>query len=258
VARIGKSFVAAFAIHQVLQSLKDVAAELDAMQGGGGARFTAEQRRKQLEGLSASERENIMVGSVEAGAAGGSIKNYLAKSAGLFSFAFSTIAEQFREFGRTKNAAGLLFDWGRSSQRVAARHTDIFNAMRQQSPAKDAEDRSKEKADEEKIFQLRLKRMTVEERISNIRLRMRGKSGVELEELTNQLFEADQEWNKKHKRPGLTVGTEVSRNMEVFDPLRRIGAFNQGSDTGFKLMTFQERIARATERTAENTGEGPL
>lgn len=51
---------------------------------------------------------------------------------------------------------------------------------------------------------------------------------------------------------------EKTELLQIFDPLRRIGAFSQGTDTGFKLVSLQERIARATERTAENTGEGPL
>lgn len=256
IARVGKMFLAAFAFHKVLASLREVSAELDKMMGGGKERFLAEQRRKQLEALPQNVRENIMVGDAEVEAIGGGIKNYLANAAGLLSFGGSVIAEQLRELRKTKDVMGFLLNWGKASQIVAGRQSEVFNQMRQPG-APPAVDNAAELDRERRLFDLRLKRMNLEEKMFAIRFRLRKVTDeVEREELINQLRDAEAEFAKSRAvKPGIRVGAE---NLEIFDPLRRIGAFGQGADTGFKLVTLQERIARATERTAENTGEGPL
>lgn len=266
IARIGKSFVAAFAIRQVLANISKVAEELQKLDPSkyNISGFTEDRRRRELEKTPANRREDIALGEIAMEDVAGGIRDFTSKGAGLWAFAAQTVREAFRETAKTKDVTNLIWGWGSASERAAAMQTETMQQLRAFSMAqsqKIADDESAKRlkeqaADEERIFQLRLKRMKLDEQFFAISVRMRGKSGLEREEYENMLFELRQKLMEKPVRK--TAAERESEAVQIFDPLRRIGAFNQGTDTGFKLVTLQERIARATERTAENTGEGPL
>jgi len=131
IAKIGKAFVAAFAVNQVVSSLKEVSKELGDLDAQfNSSAFLKQQRQAQLAGLSASDRENILAGNAQVESAKGGMSNYLAKGAGLFAFAGGTVSETLKEFSRTKDPGTLLFGWGNASVKAAEAQKEIVNGIR--------------------------------------------------------------------------------------------------------------------------------
>lgn len=71
---------------------------------------------------------------------------------------------------------------------------------------------------------------------------------LETEKLLNQIISIDQDAKEKAEQPKFRTRTIGDAPR---DPLARIGGFTGGADV--KVLTVQERIAKATEETATNT-----
>jgi hypothetical protein len=72
---------------------------------------------------------------------------------------------------------------------------------------------------------------------------------LEGEKLLSQIGAIDDDEKNKIREPEFQTRNIGDRPL---DPLARIGGFTGGGDV--KIITIQERIASATEKTAENTG----
>jgi len=70
---------------------------------------------------------------------------------------------------------------------------------------------------------------------------------LETERLLNQILAIE----GQQKKPTADQFRAANMADRINDPLARIGGFTGGAD--IKVITIQERIARATEETASNT-----
>lgn len=131
IAKIGKAFVAAFAVREVIASLKDVSAELDALYANIDAKaYQKAVRDKQLAGISRPDQEGILAGQSQVDTAAGGFKNWMAKAAGLYAFAAGTVSRNIKDTLATSDPGRLLFGWGEASQKAAAAQSQIVEGMR--------------------------------------------------------------------------------------------------------------------------------
>ncbi len=131
IAKIGKAFVAAFAVREVIASLKDVSAELDALYANIDAKaYQKAVRDKQLAGISRPDQEGILAGQSQVDTAVGGFKNWMAKAAGLYAFAAGTVSRNIKDTLATSDPGRLLFGWGEASQKAAAAQSQIVEGMR--------------------------------------------------------------------------------------------------------------------------------
>lgn len=113
----------------------------------------------------------------------------------------------------------------------------------------------KELSNEDKLIELKRRRAAILEILrDNFEMGVPGipplkakEMQLETEKLLNQILaiEGDQDKPKAAQFRRMNIGEKA------LDPLARIGGFTGGADA--RIVTIQERIAKATEETADNT-----
>lgn len=177
IAKIGKAFVAAFAVNQVVRSLQEVSKELGDLDAQlNSSAYLKLQRQNQLANLSNSDKENILAGNAQMESASGGIKNKLGVAAGLFAFGGGAVSENFKEFGRTMNPATLLFGWGQASVKAAEAQKEIVLGIKIASAQAAADEENKKKAVESE------KRLAQEQKARQDFNELRTKNFAEYEE----------------------------------------------------------------------------
>jgi len=143
--RIGAAFVAAFGAQRIIQSLRDVAREIDELDDKLDVkRVMEEQRAKSLAGMSSADRESVIVGAVRIEQAMNAIKDALAVIAGRISFLLETLSEVTRLSGGRKDIFAVLKYWDQASANVAKRHSLIMAAVKEAARKTEAETKQRE------------------------------------------------------------------------------------------------------------------
>jgi len=150
--RIGAAFVAAFGAQRIIQSLRDVAREIDELDDKLDIkRAMEEQRAKSLAGMSSADRESVIVGAVRMEQAVNAIKDALAIMAGRISFLLETLSEVTRLSGGRKDIFAVLKYWDQASANVAKRHSEIVAAAKEAAAKTKAE--TKQREEQAKLLQ---------------------------------------------------------------------------------------------------------
>ena len=150
--RIGAAFAAAFGAQRIIQSLRDVAQEIDELDDKLDIkRLMKEQRAKSLGEMSSADRESVIVGAVRMEQAVNAIKDALAIAAGRIAFLFETLSEIPRLSGGRRNISAILKYWDQASANVAKRHSEIVAAAKEAAAKTEAE--TKQREEQAKLLQ---------------------------------------------------------------------------------------------------------